>query len=476
MQGLHEFINDAMQDWKVPGLAIAIVQDSQIIFCDGFGNRDVEQNLLVTPQTLFAIGSCTKAFTTMAMSILVERGFLDWDKPVRNYLPTFKLYDSYATEHITLRDLVTHRSGLPRHDAVWYTSRFTRQEIFERLQYLQPTHKLRTVFQYQNLMYMAAGYLVGEIAQSSWEEFVQLEIFNPLEMRDSNFSVMTSQKADDFALPYQEKDDQVEKIPFCNVDVSGSAGSINSNVADMANWLLLHLNQGKYGDQQIIAPNHLQEMHSPQVVMTQRLEYNELFYYFYGLGWAITSYRGHNLIQHGGNINGFAARTTLLPQDNIGIVVLTNLDQNPVINTLTYYVCDRLLGLDQAPWNERMKEKYAQAKESTAKAKEQIASTRKPGTQPSHPLEDYTGYFEHPAYGILSVEIHDNRLTATHNSNIYKLEHYHYDIFAEYELFEQPKLLSFLTDTKGNISRLTVSLEPTVKEILFTRMPESSSC
>ncbi|WP_414583481.1 serine hydrolase [Scytonema sp. PCC 10023] len=475
MQGLREFINEAMQEWKVPGLAIAIIKDSQIIFCEGFGKRDVEQNLSVTPQTLFAIASCTKPFTTMAMSILVERGLLDWDKPVRNYLPTFKLYDSYATEHITPRDLVTHRSGLPRHDAVLFQSPFTRKEIIDRLQYLEPTHELRTVFQYQNLMYMTAGYLVGEITESSWEEFVQQEIFNPLEMRDSNLSVEKSQKAADFALPYAEKDDKVDRLPFCNVDVSGPAGSINSNVTDMAKWLLLHLNQGKYGDKQIISPSHLQEMHSPQVVMTQTLEYNELFYYFYGLGWAITSYRGHNLIQHGGNINGFSARTTVLPQDNIGIVVLTNMDQNPVINTVTYYVCDRLLGLDEALWNERMQEKYAQAKEATAKAKEQITSDRKTPTQPSHPLEDYTGYYEHPAYGILSVEIHDNRLTATHNSNIFKLEHYHFDIFVEYELFEQPKLISFLTDTKGNISSLSVPLEPTVKEILFTRMLESRS-
>lgn len=476
MQGLNEFIDQAMREWKIPGLAIAIVKDSQIIFCEGFGKRDVEQNLIVTPQTLFAIGSCTKSFTTMAMSILVERGLLDWDKPVRNYLPTFKLYDSYATEHITPRDLVTHQSGLPRHDAMWSQSPFTRKEIIERLQYLEPTHELRTVFQYQNLMYITAGYLVGEIAESTWEEFVQEEIFKPLDMRDSNFSVEKSKKAADFALPYAEKEDQIEEIPFFNGDVSGPAGSINSNVVDMAKWLLLHLNQGKYGNKQIISPSHLQEMYSPQVVMTQTLEYKELFYYFYGLGWAITSYRGHNLIQHGGNINGFAARTTLLPEDNIGIVVLTNLDRNPVINTVTYYVCDRLLGLDEVPWNERMKEKYAQAKEATAKAKEQIASDRKTGTQPSHPLEDYTGYFEHPGYGILSVEINDNRLTATHNSNIYKLEHYHYDTFVEYELFEQPKLISFLTDTKGNISSLTVPLEPTVQEILFTRMPKSSFC
>ncbi|MEH2401098.1 DUF3471 domain-containing protein [Nostoc sp.] len=151
------------------------------------------------------------------------------------------------------------------------------------------------------------------------------------------------------------------------------------------------------------------------------------------------------------------------------------MDKNPVIHTVTYYVCDRLLGLDEVPWNERMKEKYAQAKEATAKAKEQIASARKTDTQPSHPLEDYIGYFEHPGYGILSIEINDDRLTATHNSIIYKLEHYHYDIFVESELGDKPELISFLTDTKGNITSVAIPLEPTVKEILFTRIPESSS-
>ncbi|MBW4457012.1 MAG: serine hydrolase [Nostoc indistinguendum CM1-VF10] len=475
MQGLSEFISKAMQEWKIPGLAIAIIKDSKIIFCEGFGKRDVANNLIVTPQTLFAIGSCTKPFTAMAMSILVESGLLNWDKPVKNYLPTFKLYDSYATEYITPRDLVTHRSGLPSHDAMWYKSPFSRKEILERLQYLEPTHQMRTVFQYQNLMYMTAGYLVGEIAQSSWEEFVQQEIFNPLEMRGSNFSVEKSQKTGDFAFLYQEKDNKVEKIPFYDVDVSGPAGSINSNVADMAKWILLYFNQGKYCEKEIISPSQINQMHSPQMVISQPLQYDELFYYFYGLGWWISAYRGHNLVQHTGNIDGFSARVTLLPQDKIGVVVLTNMEQNPVIHTVTYYVCDCLLGLDEVPWNERMKEKYAQAKEDIAKAKEQIASARKIGTQPSHPIEDYIGDFEHPAYGLLSVEINNQHLTATHNSIIYKLEHYHYDIFVESELSDKPKLLSFLTDIKGNITSLTFPLEPTVRGILFTRKPKSNS-
>ncbi|NEU72310.1 serine hydrolase [Hassallia byssoidea VB512170] len=473
MQSLSEFINKTMQQWKVPGLAIAIVKDNEIIFCEGFGKRDVEQDLKVTPKTLFAIASCTKAFTTMTMGILADRGKLDWDKPVRNYLPTFKLYDSYATEHITPRDLVTHRSGLPRHDAMWYKSSFTRQEIFERLQYLEPTHELRTVFQYQNLMYMTAGYLVGQIADSSWEEFVQQEIFNFLEMRDSNFSVVKSQETNDFALPYQEKDDEVKKIPFCNIDVISPAGSINSNVTDMAQWLLLHLNQGKYGEKQIISSTNLSQMHFPQIVISQPLEYNEIFHNFYGLGWQVTAYRGHNFLEHGGNIDGFSALTTFLPQNNIGMVILTNMDKTPLPRIVTYYVCDRLLGLEEVHWNERIKEKVAQTKEAAAKEKEQIASERKTGTQPSHSLKDYIGDFEHPGYGKLSIEFKDNHLTATYNSIVYELEHYHYDIFQlKSEFVDKPQMISFFTDTKGNITNLSVPLEPTFKDIVFTRMPD----
>ncbi len=474
MQWLHDLINNTMQEWKVPGLAIAIVKDNQIIFCEGFGLRDVEKGLKVTPQTLFAIGSCTKAFTTMAMSILVERGKLDWDKSVRNYLPSFKLFDSYVSEHMTPRDLVTHRSGLAGHDFMWHGTPFTRQELFERLQYLEANYELRTSFQYQNLMYMTAGYLAGEISGSSWEKFVQQEIFNPLDMRESNFSVTRSQEAEDFALPYfEEKNDEVTEIPFCNLDAIGPAGSINSNVTDMAKWVLLNLNQGKYDDKQIISPATLNQLHTPQFVIPEPLKYPEILHSSYGLGWFINAYRGHNLVHHGGNIDGFSALTTLLPQDNIGMVILTNLNVTPLPIILAYHVCDRLLGLDEVPWNERIKEKVAQSKEADKKAQEKTSSKRKPGTQPSHPLEDYTGDFEHPAYGILSVEINGNHLIAKYNLIEFELQHYHYDIFEiKFEPIQFSGLVSFFTDTQGNISSLSVPLEPAVKPLLFTRMPE----
>ena len=477
MQGLSELIDATMQQWKVPGLAIAVVKDNEIIFCEGFGLRDVKNNLNVTSKTLFAIGSCTKAFTTMAMGILVERGLLDWDKPVINYLPSFKLYDSYATQHITPRDLVTHRSGLPRHDAIWYNTSFTRQQVFNRLQYLEPTEELRTVFQYNNLMYLAAGYLVGEIAGCTWEEFVQQEIFNPLQMTGSNFSVVTCQQADDFALPYAKKSESVKEIRFLNLDTIGPAGSINSCVTDMASWLLLHLNGGKVGEKKIISTNNLMQMHTPQIVIQQPLEYQELFHISYGMGWGITAYRGHHLIQHSGGIDGFSALTTLLPGDNIGIVVLTNLNETLLPSIVTYNVCDRLLELDEVAWSDRLGEKEAQFEEIQAKKQEEIVGDRKPDTQPSHPLEDYTGDFEHPGYGLISVELKDGNLITTFNSIKSHLTHYHYDTFESKselsDLFDIPtELVSFQTDKKGNITSLSLPLEQTLKDIVFTRIPD----
>ena len=248
IDGLGKFIDEQLQISKVPGLAIAIVKDGEVILSQGFGKRNIDQDLEATAETLFAIGSCTKAFTTTAMGILVDEGKLDWDKPVREFLPTFKMFDPYVSDHMTPRDLVCHRSGLPRHDFMWYGAPYTRQEIFDRLQYLEPSKDFRAVWQYQNLMYMTAGYLAGQIAGCDWEAFVRQRILDPLDMHSSNFSVDASQQAPNFAIPYNEKDDVVRPIPFRNIDAVGPAGSINSSVSEMARWLLLNLDKDKHGD------------------------------------------------------------------------------------------------------------------------------------------------------------------------------------------------------------------------------------
>jgi CubicO group peptidase (beta-lactamase class C family) len=473
LTGFDKFVTKTMEEWKVPGLGISIVKDGKVIFSKGFGFRDVKKGLKVTPKTLFAIGSCSKAFTAVTMGILVDEGKLDWDKPVREYLTSFKLKDPFATEGMTPRDLVCHRSGLPRHDGMWYGSSATRKELFDRLQYLEPSKDFRTTFQYQNLMFMTAGYMVGKVAGTTWEKFVQDRIFGPLGMNDSNFSVEDSKKASDFALPYMEKDDKVIEIPFRNIDTVGPAGSINSNVIDMADWLLLNLSKGKFGEKQIISEESLNEIHSPQMISSKSYKYDESFYSTYGMGWGITAYRGHLMVSHGGGIDGFTAGVTFMPRDNIGMVIFTNMSGTPLPSIVAYNALDRLLELDQIPWNKRIKDQRDKANEEAEKAKKEKDKDRKLNTKPSHPLGDYAGDYEHPGYGVLAIKKEGDRLKGAFNSISFEVKHYHYDIFEmSNEFLDMTEKVSFFTDNKGNISSLSVQLEDSVEAIVFTKMPE----
>lgn len=472
LDGFDEFVNTTIQDWKVPGVAIAIVKDGEVLLSRGYGKRDLAQSLDVTPKTLFSIGSATKAFTTMALGMLADEGKLDWDTPVKHYLPTFKLYDSFATERMTPRDLVTHRSGLPRHDLLWYGSERTRKELFDHLQYLEPTKDLRAVWQYQNLMYMVAGYLAGEIAGASWEEFVQKRIFDRLGMNSTLFSTTQGQQTADFSLPYMEQKDEVKLIPFYEEQWAvGPAGSIVSNVADMSKWVLLHINKGKYEGDQVISTGQLAQMHAPQMVIGDAAQYPEMLASSYGLGWFVVPYRGHTMIHHGGNIDGFSALVTFLPADNFGMVVLTNLNANPVPGIITYNICDRLLGMDAVPWSERSRKIYLEVKEAGERDKEKTETDRVPGTHPSHALDAYTGDYEHPGYGVIAIEQDGEQLRVKFNSLDCPLKHYHYDIFeAEIEKFDLSMKVSFSTNVRGDIDGFSAPLEPLVKDIVFKRV------
>ncbi|HCI82966.1 MAG TPA: serine hydrolase [Ktedonobacter sp.] len=473
LQSFDDFVRTTMQEWKLPGLAIAIVKDGNILFSQGFGKRNIAQDLDVTPKTLFAIGSCTKAFTATAMGILVDEGKLDWDTPVRNYLPSFKMHDTVATERMTSRDLLTHRSGLPRHDLAWYNSSRSRKEMFDSLQYLEPTKDFRTFWQYQNLMYMTAGYLVGEIAGTSWEEFVQQRILTPLGMTTSTYTIAGMRQTDDNALPYKEVKDEVQETHYYEAfDAVAPAGAINSSVEEMCAWLLLQMNKGKHGNTQIVSEAQLAQIHTPYMVIPDPKRYTELSYVNYALGWMVYAYKGNTVVQHSGGIDGFSALTTFLPDDKLGIVVLTNMGSCPVHTIITNNAIERLLGLEQGDWNTRVKKQVEETKEVLAKAKEQHLSDRISDTHPSHKLDAYTGEFENPGYGKLSVEQVNGRLQVTYNTFTRALTHYHYDIFeAELEDFELITKVAFTTNLKGDIASLAMKLEPTANDIVFERVP-----
>ena len=478
-QHLRAFIDSTMKSWNVPGLAMAIVKDGDVIFSEGFGYRNVENKLPVTPNTLFAIGSSSKAFTAASLGILVDDGKIDWDKPVRDYLPTFKLHDNFASERMTPRDLVTHRSGLPRHDLMWYGAAFTRKEMVDRLQYLEPSKDFRSTYQYQNLMYLTAGYLVEQVSGMSWEDFVRTRIFAPLGMSASNFSVIASQKADDFALPYAEEKESIKLIPFRNIDAIGPAGSINSNLTDMAKWVKLNLNKGKApaaerveaGETQVISEAMLAQQHTPYMMISEPIKYTEVSHNNYGLGWFISQYRGHKRVSHGGNIDGFSALVSLMPQDNFGIVVLTNRNGNPMPNIAAARATDLLLQLEPVDWHARIKAEVAKSKEAEKQKSEAEAAERKPNTKPSHALADFAGEFEHPGYGVVTVKLEGKALKSRFNSFNMAMEHWHYDVFRAVveDDPEQKFLFTFYSNDKGDIDRLEVPMDLNVKPIVFAR-------
>lgn len=472
LESLDAYVETMMKEWQVPGLAIAVVKDGDVIVSKGYGMRSVKDQQPVTEDTLFAIGSATKAFTAMSLGILVDEGKLNWDTPVRHYLPEFELYDRVATERMTPRDLLCHRSGLPRHDLMWYNSPFTREELFQRLRYLKPSKDFRTTWQYSNLMFMTAGYLAGRVAGTSWEQLVSERILQPLGMNTTNFSVEDSQQSSDYALPYTVKQDEIVEIPFRNISTVGPAGSINSSIRDMTAWLKLQLNQVLPNGNRLVSPNIIQEMHTPQMVMQQQSQYSELSHRSYGLGWFIESYRGYTVVHHGGNIDGFSALVTFMPRKNIGMVVLTNRNANPLPTIVSYYVYEKLLDLSQTDWHSRY-QKLAEGNRQAAKAKKHKQAEERKDASPTHPLREYVGRYEHPGYGVAEVIMAENKLLLIYNGLRLPLDHLHYNVFqAEMKLFEMQLPVIFEMDKQGSIMYLKAALESLVDDIVFTKRPD----
>ncbi|MGQ9801884.1 MAG: serine hydrolase [Candidatus Saccharicenans sp.] len=476
LEGLDSTITKAMSDLKVPGLALAVIKGKEVIFARGFGWRDVENKLPMTTDTLLAIGSASKAFTTFALARLADEGKMSWDQPVRAYIPWFKLSDPVITERMTPRDLVTHRSGLPRHDLVWYNNyQATREELVRRLAYLQFTADLRQKFQYNNLMFLTAGYLLEVLSDKTWEEAVGDLVLKPLQMTRTNFSVLDSQKDRDFAQPYLYRDGKIQKIPFRNITNMGPAGSINSSVQEMSNWVIVHLNSGKFGDQQLLNPASMEDLHLPHMPIEQTPATPYLSPVSYAMGWFVDHYRGHRRVYHGGNIDGFSALVSMLPNDDYGFVILTNRNGTGLPELLVRTLTDKLFGLEPVDWIGEAVRNQAQGEELGKKAEQKATARRKQGTKPAHALNEYAGTYFHPGYGELKVNFKDGKLSFTYNGITTPIEHWHYETFnglkGDDPTFENMKL-TFQTDVNGNVAAVAASFEPTTDDIVFKKKPD----
>jgi CubicO group peptidase (beta-lactamase class C family) len=466
-----------MRDWGVNAAGVAIAHEGEIALCKGYGKRSVEDDLPSTDRTLFPIASVTKSFTAMAVAMLVDEGLLDWDTPVREYMPFFRLHDAFAAERMTPRDLLTHRSGLPRHDFVRLGTEATREDLVRRLRYLAPAQDFRTVYQYQNLMYMTSGYLVQQVSGLTWEQFLQTRIFDRLGMVSTCLSTSVAERSGDHALPYRKGKKGTERIPFFDRgphDPVGPAGAIVSSAADMNRWMLLHLNGGTHETERIISEAQLRTMHTPQTPIPDTGKWAaELPHNAYGMGWHIEPYRGYDMLHHGGNINGFSSMLAIMPQEQIGVVVLTNMGGTFLRDLLPYYVFDALLDLPAIDWNARFREDQEQMERGQKEGARKSKSDRVRRTKPSHPLEEYAGTYTDPGYGAITVRLEDGALQARYNTIDMPLAHYHYDVFEmTFPGWGYQTKVRFGTGVRGEIESLSAAMEPTIEDIVFRRAPE----
>jgi CubicO group peptidase (beta-lactamase class C family) len=477
LDGFDAQIERALSDYQVPGMVVGIVVDGRVVYSKGFGYRDLEKKLPMTDETLCAIGSCTKAFTTFVMGNLVDEGLLGWDQPVIDVLPQFRLWDQYATTNLTIRDLLTHRTGMPRHEFVWYNSKMNKAEMLKRIRYLQPSFDIRERYQYNNLMYFTAGLAMEEVTGKTWEELIQERILKPLDMTSTNFSVKDMQKSGKYAFPYVERSDKQKKMAFRDLSLIGPAGSLNSNVVDMTHWIQMQLARGVYHNQTLISPATLQELHAPQIIVPGAPETKETLLYAYGIGWVVLSYRGHYFISHDGVSDGFTSVIGLLPGENIGLIVIANKNMTSLPRYLSFAAIDRILELPFHDWFKEGVDSIRKNKESLKERIVQEDRSRRKGTCHSHPLEDYPGVYENPGYGALTIELVNGQLQANYNDLLFVLEHWHYDVFNVIEEKQdmivsiEGKKFSFCNEPNGEIGRLVVPFEPTAEDIIFTRRP-----
>lgn len=475
---LERFIEAQLEPFRVPGVAVAIVRGDDVLLCRGFGARNLDGNLPMTADTVMPIGSVTKSFTSALVATLVDDGKLDWDKPVRDHLPQFRMHDAAATEHMTPRDLLSHRSGLPRHDMVWYgNEEITRADVVERLRHLEPNVSFRQLWQYNNLMYITAGHLTERLLDMTWEEGVRTRLLEPLGMSASTFSVASAQAAVDHARPYVLKEEQLVEVPYRGLDLAGPAGSINSTVADMARWAMAHANGGSVGGQQVISPAAHKQLHTTAMVMPDATEFwPENSSIGYALGWMVDNYRGHRVVQHGGNIDGFSAMVSVMPTERLGVVVLANRNGTPLRDVIPLRVYDQLLELEPIPWETRYGEMEKAVIAGMREGKTHRAASAQSAPH-SHPLDAYAGRYSHKGYGTFSFRVDGEVLVPSYNSNRMRLSHLHYESFElEIEPFEQGQgvPVRFETDDDGEVSAVRIKLEASVDAIEFRKLPDES--
>jgi CubicO group peptidase (beta-lactamase class C family) len=471
ISGFERLVAEAMDEWKIPGLSLAVVQNGEVALVRAYGLRDVEAGLKVTADTQFLIGSITKSFTSTGLALLVDERRLDWKKPVRDYIPEFRLHDAVATDRLTVRDLLCHHSGLPRHDWLWLPGDLSPAQMLAAMRYLEPSDDIRSTFQYLNLGYLVAGMVAERISGHSWIDFTRARLTDKLHM-NVTFTVADLAAAADAAVPYAMNGDSRLRAKLLPIHVT-AAGGINTSIASMANWLRLHLDNGEFDEQQLLSSASIRELQTPRVHVSapEFAEYGDLHY---GLGFRSHWYRGERVVWHGGGWIGWSTLMTMLPERGVGVAVLTNRSPSAVPEILANYIFDRVCGREPMHGLDHYRERRRKLVAQLDVDRQARQATRRLNTKPSHDLADYAGEYDHSAYGRITISHVEGKLNWAYRGMSEQLAHRHYDTFelpeAPGRLLPEGLAISFFTDREGNIANLAAPFEPLVKDIVFSRV------
>ncbi len=434
---IDAYAQKVQKDWNVPGMAVAIVKDDRVIFAKGYGVQKLGGNDKVDKDTLFAIASNSKAFTTASLAILIDEGKIGgWDDKVSKYLPEFQLYDPYVTSELTIRDLTSHRVGLDTFsgDLLWYETNYSSDEVLQRLKYLKPVRGFRAGFGYQNLMFIAAGKIVERVSGKSWSEFVTERFLKPLKMNRTTTSIKDIKN--NAAFPHNESGGNgLRVLNRGNVDGARAAAGLNSSVADVANWLRMQLNNGKFDGKQIVSEKNIWEMHQPAVILPISKGSSDFIpsrhFNTYGLGWNVWDYQGRKVVSHGGGLDGMISKTAMMPEENLGLVVLTNSEQS-VATILQYKIFDVFTNAKERDWSAEYMKFAKDGEARDAEAKKKLEESRVKNTKMSLDLKDYAGTYTGDLYGDASVSMENGKLVLRLKpapNFVADLEHWHYDTF-----------------------------------------------
>nr|WP_321233336.1 serine hydrolase [uncultured Psychroserpens sp.] len=486
LKGIEKELNKILETTKAASFAVAVVEGDKLIYAKGFGYSDYENKVPADANTLYAIGSSSKAFTSSVLGLLRADDKLSFDDNPRQHIPELEFYNDDMNNNLIIKDLMRHSTGLPRHDGSWYYfPTHNKDSLLMRVKYQEPFTGIRQQWYYNNFGFLAQGVIAERITGKSWEDNINDYFFKPLGMNRSNATIAEMKSSSNAAFGYELKEDVIKKMDYYDIAGMSPAGSINSSVNDMSKWLITWINDGKYKGEEIIPANYIDEALSSQMVVganTPDDEFPDIHFANYGYGWFLQSFKGHYRVEHGGNINGFSANVAFFPSDKVGIVVLTNQNGSAVPSLVRNTIADRMLGEEESDWVGRYEKRLEKNKKTQEEIKEDSESSNVKNTTPSHINLDYTGSYSHGGYGTFEITSKsDSLFTKVNNDDIY-LHHYHYDVFELVDVVDN-KIdttqygnsikVTFLTNDAGDISGAKMKIEPTVDAVVFKRTPNT---